>query len=368
MIRPAPFRTTVLLLALAAPAGADTIHQVAGSPIEDCTIVEETLTEVSYKLGRGGSVLTVPSDGVLRVEYERKPRELGDAEDAVGEQDFAYAVDLLQSYVAEHADGEGDDRYPWAPPYAAYRLLEIQDMLGNLDGSLQAADRLLESFPTSRYVPVAYVTKANVLYQRERDAEALETLEAFQRIVDSKGLSKRWELECTLSKLQVDGSLSGTDRRAALSAIEKDAGREFPTVRNRAIVARGESFLADAGKGDRTLLDKARDLFEQVLDDPGAEDVTLAGAHAGLGDCIFQGAAKAQDAEALRVALKHFMRVVVLYPGQPRYVAKSLLYAGRCYDLLDGEGDDERASRLYATVVRDYPGSYWADEAKSFLR
>ena len=62
------------------------------------------------------------------------------------------------------------------------------------------------------------------------------------------------------------------------------------------------------------------------------------------------------------------MRVVVNYRDQTRYVPKAMFYAGRCFNILGGEGADDRANKPYARLGRDYPGSYWADQAKNFRK
>ena len=61
-----------------------------------------------------------------------------------------------------------------------------------------------------------------------------------------------------------------------------------------ASVARGESYVAEVGPGSNGsvgTLSRAKELFEQVIDDPASDDATLAGAYAGLGACIFNSAA-----------------------------------------------------------------------------
>ena len=73
----------------------------------------------------------------------------------------------------------------------------------------------------------------------------------------------------------------------------------------------------------------------------------------------------------LTPARNQYLRVVVLYPGQSQYVAKSLFYAGLCFrQLADAAQDDEskaRARRLLRRVIQDYPGSRWAKEAERYV-
>ncbi|MEZ6020099.1 MAG: tetratricopeptide repeat protein [Planctomycetota bacterium] len=143
----------------------------------------------------------------------------------------------------------------------------------------------------------------------------------------------------------------------------KAAGKEAPIVRNRAIVAIGESFVTE-----RNIVE-ARKNFEKVIEDPKADALTLAAAYSGLGDCIFQVASKklesGQDAKAeLTEASLAFLRVVVLYPDQIQYRPRAMFYAGRSLQLMGDEENVTRAKTLYARLIRTFPDSKAAKEAR----
>jgi TolA-binding protein len=363
----------VLGALVVAPASADRIYRTSGATIEDCTIVDETLDEVSYKEGGRGKDLSVPSDEVLRVEYERVPPMIGEAIDFLEGDELASALGAYRDYVDGHLSGDKEEkRYKWAPAYAAFRVLEMEVMGGDPSAVIAAADRLLQNFPESRYVPRAYVAVADALHQAGKAEQAQAKLAEFERLILKKNLSQRWGLECRLAQALTSASLAGDARRERLLEIEKDASGDFPTVKNRAAVARGEAFLEEVGprsngKGVEALR-QAREIFEKVAADPSSDDLTLAGAYAGLGECIFQSAASSKDAAEVTKSLLAFMRVVVVYKDQTRYVPKSMFYAGRCWNLLGGVEDDERANKLYGRVMRDYPETKWAQEARNFRK
>jgi tetratricopeptide (TPR) repeat protein len=348
------------LPALVARHAADTIRQTDGKTLDDVTIVEETLAEVSYKQGNAGK--TVPADKVLAVEFSKFPRLLDEAEAAYADQDLAGAVELLDQFVGEEL-AESKERRKWAAPYAAWRAVQIRSEMSDLDAAVAAADRLIQGFPDSRYVPAAYLAKAGALQQMQAPDKALAVVQALEELIAARSLSKRWQLECRLSQLQVDTSRVGDTKRAQLSSIAAEAS-DFPSVQSRARVIEGESYLEEAEKRKEAaaeLRGKARKTFEGIVSDPSADEETLAGAYSGLGDCAFYGA-DGNEAQ-LKEALLHYLRVVVLYDSQTRYVPKALFFAMRCFDLLE---DRAGAVSMKAALKSRYPNSYWTAEAAKF--
>ena len=62
------------------------------------------------------------------------------------------------------------------------------------------------------------------------------------------------------------------------------------------------------------------------------------------------------------------MRVVVLYKGESNYVGRSMVYAGRIYTLMETEEASENAKKLFGAVIRQFPGTKWAQEARGFAK
>ena len=359
-----------LTVALASSPSADRIYLVSGDPIEDCNIVAETMTEVTYKDSKRNEK-SVPAADVLSIDYVRVPNLVQRADTALVEDDLSLAFELFNEYLTGHLEDRPEKRQLWAPAYAANKIIDLNEITGDLKGTVKAASVLIEKFPDSRYVPSAYMTMATAMADMQDEAGAKSTLDKLEKLILSNDLSKRWSLECRLFKILVDSTLRGEQRRDALSAIETDAGGEYPTVRNRATVALGESHLLDAGptgKGGEASLAKARSLFEDVIADPSADDETLAGAFTGLGDCQFQVAVASRNAEDINVSLMTFLRVVVLYRDEVRYAPKAMFYAGRCFNLLGSDDDNERANKLYNRVIRNHDGTTWAKEARDFRK
>lgn len=354
-------RPALAVVVLAAGAAADTIYKTDGRLIEDVTIVRETLQEVTYKAGRKNE--SVPTDQVLRIEYSGKPKLVDRADVAVQDDEILDAIDDYRTYVEGFLSGNKRERYAWAPAYAASRLVRLEASLGDWKAVVQEADRLIEQFPDSRWLPTAYLAKAKALLMLGKAGEARAAIDALKGLVETKELSRRWGLEAELAGVLVDPTLQGAKRVEELQKVADRAGTEFPTVRNRAL-ARMAELLAEAKDHQRAL-----EVFQRVSEDPKSDEETLAIAYTGLGDCLYQQAASASGDEAKRLfkdALLAYLRVVVLYKDQSAYVPKAMFFAARCFDQLGDEVSKDRAKRLYGAIVRQYPESRWAQEAKGF--
>ncbi|MFT5831007.1 MAG: hypothetical protein ACI9D0_001596 [Bacteroidia bacterium] len=366
-------RTLALLCGLAlaaAPSFADTIHTADGKTITDCTIVTEGIDKVTYKSGRNER--EIDAQDVISIEYSKKPRALSEADGPLMDGDLETASIILNDYVGAIVSGASDERkYKWAPAHAAWRVVELRQAMGDLEGVATAASRIIANFSDTRYLPGAYLAKADAFYWNDNAKGAQDTLKAFDSAITSAGLPERWRMECDLALVLTNDQLGATTRRLNLEDIADRAGSRFATVKNRALVAKGESYLQEIlGSPNKAAKNVPAALadFEAVLKDPKADDTTLAGAYVGLGDCIFHSAAKSKDRAELKRALLAYLRVAAVYPEQGRYVSKALFYAGRSFDLMGDEESMERAKVMYNQVGWLYPGSNWAKEARNFLR
>jgi len=354
----------LLLVLGAAPGLADTIYRTDGKVITDVTIEAESLTEVAYKDGRDKK--TIASESVLRVEFDRMPRLVDEAMGYIQEDDLASALENLDGYVDGQIEKPNEKRYKWAPAFAAWKSCEIRMEVADLRGLEVAAKRLIDNFPESRYLPMAFIAKASAEVQMGSATKAQTTLETLSALVDSKGLSKRWNLECRLAQIQA-GDQSGDDKRKELAVIVTEAGSRYPTVKSRALVAEGETYLAEADATNdqtkaKTFRGQAQGVFQGIVDDSRADDETLAGAYSGLGDCYFFLGLDADNDEALLTqAAMHYLRVVTIYKEQSRYVPRSLYYAARCFDF---NGDRRRTSDMKRELATLYPNSSWASKAE----
>jgi len=361
--------TTAALFLFAAAAHADVIYLLDGKSLDNVRIVDQTMKQISYREEGKNSNKTVDPDAVLKVEFTRKPEGVDAAETALDEGAILDAADLLEAYVGGILEGNATERrYPWAPAYAANLLIDLYISGGNHAGVIKNADRIIGKIPDSRYVPAAYLAKAEAQRLSGKGPAAIETLSKFRALIAAKALSKRWTLECDLAEILADAKLQGQAKRDRLIGLASEAGSAHPTVRNRARVAEGESYL----EGQKKDFDSARKVFERIAADPKADRATLAGAYTGLGDCQFNEAVEQsrsnQDHTAnLDSALENYLRVVVSYKEQQRYVAKAMFFAGRAFDF-KGDGESQsRAKYMYRRVVQRFGDSPWAGEARKQL-
>ncbi len=367
LVTRAVYTTAALsLLHVAAVATPDRIYQSDGSILEDVTIVSEGLSTVSYKPSGSKKESTVDSELVLGVEFSSKPEEITLADVDASQEGFGSALAGMENYLENQGDKK-DKKFPWAPSYARYRIVELTALMNNVPAMSAAVDALIAKDGDSRYVPLAMIAKIDRQIANGKLAEAKESATAFKNLITEKGLTQRWKLEQELLALRSDGSKKGADLEKELLRVSK-AAAVFPTVTNAADVAAAESMLS------RSEFASAEELFRGVTEDPSADNSTLAAAWTGLGDCLYRRAeakvgsddegAMALFAEAQRA----FMRTVVNYRFQYVHVAKSAFYAGRCFQLIDAEGAKEKSNKLFFFVMRTFKGSKWADSARDFQR
>lgn len=355
--------TVGLCAALPAAAIADTITLTDGKTFDNVTIVTETLKEITFK--QDGKSKTTPSDGVVSVEYKRKPKLVDQADAMAADGDVGGALDTLDTYIGGLLEGNGREPLAWALPYAMQRSIDLNAAIGDGEGVIAAADRLIKNGADSRHLPTAHLSKIAVLADRRQTKEAMAAIGELRKLIDAQTLSPRWKLEADLAEALADPALAGPKRREKAIQIAGLAGKDYPTVANRARVAEGASYL----EGETKDFAKARTVFEAIVADPKADKPTLAGAYTGLGDCLFAQAIDLQKASKdpapmLRAAVEAYMRVVVVYPEQVRERSKSMYWAGRVFEFMGDDASKARARQLYRSVMREYKQSNWADEAK----
>lgn len=357
---------STLLVTLSGLASADTIYLLDGKSLTDVRVEDETFKEISYK--DGSKKKTVKTDDVLRIEFSAKTPVVDRADTAAVDGQILNAIDDFNLYVEGLISSGKKPRYDWEPAYAMFRLVELNGIIGDVPALIKSADMLISNEKTaeSRFVPQAFLAKAEAQFQSGNGAAAQKTLKEFLNLIQGKSLSRRWQIEQKLASLLFDTSLKGKALRDKLDALSDQAGSEFPQVGNRADVAVGESLIASKK------FEEAEEIFTSVIDSARADPRTLAAAYTGKGDCLFQRAVDTRDAkekqDLIVSAATAYMRVVVVYKDQALYAPKAMFWAGRVFDESTAEGDKEKAQKLYNKVMREYRGTSWADEANAFRK
>ena len=363
---PAPFLAVPLLAALASPAaGSDVIYKVDGERLAGVVLVEEGLDQVVFQ--KDGKEANLAADDVLRVEVAAAnfPRKLVDAVSALKDEDALTAYEEFDAYVDEEIR-DGRERKKWAVPHVAWQTVELAGRLGWPSSAVENADRLIRAFPDSRYAPYAFLAKADAELEQGDAAAAEKTLAALETFIGEHALSNRWKLTHEWMSIAADPRSTPDAKRRALRDVVRRAS-DYPLVATRALVAEGETYITEADaktdpKAAQELRKKAQDLFEQALGEL-ADSGALAAAYAGIGESLFYEGASKDDQKLLERAADSFLRVIVLYPGESRYVPKSYFFAMRSFDLM---GDRRRSRDMYAELVNLFPDSRWAAEAEKF--
>lgn len=372
---PTAFSSLALCALAAGTAAADTIYLVSGEELEARTIVLEGLMEVTYK-DKGNKERTVPTEEVVRVEYDSKPDLLAEADISVESGDLGQALYELTLFL----DGvlEGNDKplkkHPWSAAYAATRIVELQETQGAFDGVVAAADRLLANYSDTRFMPGAHLAKARAHANAGREAEALAALDGFEAQIGELGLSEVHTRRVELARLQYNGGLSPQDRLKRLEKLLEET-EGLPAVQLDAQLKLGEAHLimADVEPAERAKhLDAAEGYFETAVEGDNVPEAVLAGATTGRGDVLYLRATEGRDAEGLSAARMQYMRVVVLYPEQSSYAARAMYFAALCSKELHGVTQDpqelDRQRKLARTLRSRYRGSKWAEDARSLSR
>lgn len=370
----AAFSTGVVaLFAFAAPAVADTIELAGGETISDVNVTEETLKSVFYR--KGGSTRDVDTDRVVSITYDEFPSLVERAEQSLADGDLEDAIESYGLYVEGQIANPTERRHPWAPAYAAYRVVELERGRGAFARVVDAADQLIGAFPQSRFVPASYLAKAEAQrYSGQGDA-AKETLETLAKLVQREGLSQRFAFDAELALLEIDQSLSVDERLKRARSLANRAGANFPTVRQRAELLEGQTYVVAAGSAGTAdeaneMLDKALAAFDGLIASDGNSDEVRAGAYVGRGDVLFFRASAANDVEGYTNAGHEYLKVTVLYPGERRYLLRALFYGGRCFyevgEATGSEVDQARAQRIFQRLRNTFPNSPVADESRQY--
>lgn len=364
-LRPAAFLAALLL---SSAALADRIHTTDGKTLDEVEIVNETLSGVLYKAKGKSGEQSVPADQVLRVEFTSKvPGLIDSAHSDLNDGNLESAAGSFEDFAESVLSGNNKkDRQAWAPAYALYRAIETNQAIASKESFekvIALADQLITKCPESRYVPQAYVAKAGAQRDLAKGKDAAETIGMLKGLVQSKALSDAFRLQAELLEVEIS-SLKGQQKRDRLIEIGGQAGSQYPMVRNRARVLEAETHI----EGENKDFAKARKIYEAVIKDPKADEGTLAGAYTGMGDCLFQEAvdklrANGDASAILKDAVLNYLRVVVVYKDQTRYVPRATYQSAKVFEFM-GEANRPNARKMYSSVIQKFPGSEWAAKAK----
>ena len=242
---------------------------------------------------------------------------------------------------------ECPDRYRAQAAYLLGRIAIEQENWAEVHRWMEAAARMA---PEEKNRRQARFWVCEALYRQGHYGRAAEQIEQLLGQLHQKELPwiatlRLRQAQCLLRQKKWRQAL-----RTAQAALEQHP--QFPQayelhyVRGRALMALAE-------------FDQARAAFLRVIHSAGAAGTQRAAAAQWMiGETYFHQ-------RNYREALRHYLRVDVLYPHCQSWQAAALLQAGKCYEKL---GQPDKASELYLRIVRLPDDSPYKDQAAQQLR
>lgn len=347
--------TTALLCAAAAPQ-EDALVLTNGKVQTVRRIKAETFKEVIYQTTGGGESRKASED-VLEVRHNLTAKQLtefADAVDAMEIGEFGKAATLLDGVLVDQALERSS--FAWVRQHALYRQARCFYAMARPKDVTRVVDSLLTSVPDTFFYAPALMVKAESLKIAGQDAQAKAVFEQLASEVANKGLPERWLREAELGQALLDKSLRGKAKERLLAGLAEKNNANFPTVASRANVEIGNVMVSSKE------YDKAQGFFERIVKGGSADEMTLAGAYAGLGDCHYyraQGlAGTRQRDEYERAALNH-LRVITMHQDAIALVPRSHYHAAVALRNMKQTETIKQARQLASRLKRLYPQSPW---------
>ena len=301
---------------------------------------------------------TMDISKVDTVHYWPKPTAYTAAANLMNSGDYAGAIARFLAVAKDRSQRS------WARTYALMNIALMYEDDGNLDGAIQAWEKLAKDFSRSRYVPKAFI-QVGLAQLSKGDAEAAKR--SFERLGRLSGLPEGQKIMAKYYMILIKEKQGAAAKNQSLL---RQALSEYKALLGK---TEGDTELAEVailcrlGIGTCQLLlgqyDQALAFFQKIAD-AAKDPAVLAGAFIGLGDCYFK---KNQWKDALLA----FLRVEILYDRNPEMTAQALYKSGKCFQFMlgDGIGEDNkiRAKTQYGKCASKFPGSSWGRLSKEAI-
>ncbi|MBI1849256.1 MAG: tetratricopeptide repeat protein [Planctomycetes bacterium] len=352
-----------LLLAVSSGALAqDRIIQKDGKTIpapgaqQKIQVTEEGIQQITYKIVGVPAPQGVATSKVDRVEYGEKSTDYDQATQSLRRGDFADAIEKFTKLAETNEP-------MWVKPYSLFNIGEAYRLSGEADKAIAAYNKLVGALPKSRFVPEARLDVAICLTMKKDVDGAKVALQKLKEDAAKQGFSEAWINRANFQEIQIVQGTGGypeaiTRYNELAAKVEKDD----PQLASQCRLQIGDCY---SKQGDHK---KAFDFYKAIVESASASPEMLAGAHRGMGLALF-------NMKQIPEAQMEFLRVVVIgdqnegdIPDDT--VADSMLYAGQCFELLKEKQPDgpARGQKLYREIIRNYPGTKAAADAKHRLK
>jgi len=329
-------------------------------------ILKDDKDGVEIELGDGkgrGGIVPIASALIADIDFDVNAEGFRDAVTAFKRGSYTSAAEGLQGLL--ESKETLDTVRAVARPYVYFLLAESKFRGGKTAEAITAYQKLITTFPDSRYVAFAVTNMADLAIQTkafEKLPPLLATLRAGSN--DSKQLADYYEGE----SLMAQGKPAD-----ALKKYTAAAGGTAARVKAMALVGQARCYIAANEAG------KARDAAQNALNlSPG--DSVAAAAHSLIGDAILADADNRkvggmQLSEALMDAVLEYLRVQNQYPADARAEGYAVLKAGECFKRLAKlpgrtAGDDQsRAVMMFSRLAseRRFANTEFPNKAFKFL-
>lgn len=278
--------------------------------------------ELSDARGGSGARQTFMTADIADVDWDLSAEGFHEAITAFRRGAYASAAETLQGIVDQKE--ALDSVRPVARPYVFFMLAESKYRGGKLPEAMAAYQKLIATFPSSRYVPLAITNMADAVIQSkmfDKLPPLLATLREGGN--DQKQLADYYEGESLMAQNK-PGDAAKKYGNAAQGGV--------PRVRAMALVGQARCLMASNDAG------RARDAAQTALTLSPPEGIA-ASAHSILGDAIVADADSKKLSgtplqDALLDAVLEYMRVQNQYPTDARTEGYAIFKAAECFKRL----------------------------------
>jgi len=333
-----------------APAPRDTVRMLDGKLRANLTVLSETPTEVKIDTnGDGKPDETIDQNTVKSVDYGNPPAAYSQALAYFKVRQYTQAIASFKEAAA------AADARPWVKDYTTYYIALCQAKSAEATPAdrpkaIQAFEVVLRD-ANNRWRDDAKYQLGDLYLAAGDRAKALATFESLEKDAYKEDLRLNAASGLAALLMADNKPAEALKRYDTIVAGAKD---KFADLYVSALVGKAEALTALKQYGD------AEQFLSGVITSSTNEEV-LSKARVALGDCYFaQGAASKDETESrskYKAALNEYLWDVVVFFNQKNECARSLLYAGRCWEKL---GDKARADALYKKLRDDFGATKWA--------
>jgi tetratricopeptide (TPR) repeat protein len=279
------------------------------------------------KNSRSRNVKTYTWDEVAAHYYHPEPDALLDGYDQMQLGNFPQAIGAFKEVISD------PDIRDVFKPDAYFKMGYCYYSAGRIKDAIALFSRW--RYQNSRYTPEVKRFLAEIYTSRKQFTTARDQ---YNKIAGLPGIPDNWKYKAQLGNVKVDIAEHDYEKAERTAKSIAEATGRTDALADANVIAhilQAEAIL-QSDATDR--LPDAEALLLRACDVKGVPHVTRAYLFATLGDVQYKQG-------KLEEARFPYMRVVLMYPDQPAYVAHSLLNAGQCFLDMSGRLIDTDAAK-----------------------